>query len=74
MSDYYDALETRSADARADAQFEALRDVIAHALSAAPGMAKHLEDLSMKDPERPQLAEEDIRGIAAYLTIVIPKD
>jgi phenylacetate-CoA ligase len=43
MSDHYDALETRSADERADAQFEALRDVIAHALSAAPAMAKHLE-------------------------------
>ena len=37
-------------------------------------MAKHMEELSHKDPEARLLSEEDIRNIAAYLTIVIPKD
>ena len=39
---HFDALETRSADARDAAQFAALRATLAHAQAHAPGMAAHL--------------------------------
>lgn len=37
-------------------------------------MAKHLDELSAKDQEARKLSAEEIQDIAAYLTIVIPKD
>ncbi len=48
MTDFHDALETRSADAREASQFACLRAGLACAIAAAPGLAAHLDGV---DPE-----------------------
>ena len=48
MSDYYDALETRSTEEREAALFEALRTQIRDAQSRSPGFAKLLDGV---DPD-----------------------
>jgi phenylacetate-CoA ligase len=48
MTDFHDALETRSPDEREASQFTCLRAGLAYAMAAAPGLAAHLEGV---DPE-----------------------
>ncbi len=43
MSEYFDALETRSSDERETDLFAKLPDAISHAIDTAPGWAKHLQ-------------------------------
>ncbi|MDA7945910.1 MAG: phenylacetate--CoA ligase family protein [Hyphomicrobiaceae bacterium] len=45
MAEYYDELETRSADRRASDLATALPELIAHAQAVSPAMAKHLEGI-----------------------------
>ncbi|MBL4758441.1 MAG: AMP-binding protein [Rhizobiales bacterium] len=48
MTEYYDDLETRSADQREAALFSTLPDLIAHAQAKASGWAKHLDGVDPK--------------------------
>jgi len=46
MSEFYDSLETRSADERSQAQFEAIREQISHVqnnTAAYAGILKHID-------------------------------
>ena len=45
MSEFYDSLETRSADEREQAQFEAIREQIAHAQNNTKAYAESLQDI-----------------------------
>lgn len=53
MTDFYDALETRSADARATAQFAALTRQVAHAKAHAPAYQGLLADINPDDVRDP---------------------
>jgi len=48
MPDYFDELETREPEDRAETQFAALRATLVEALESAPGLALHLDGL---DPD-----------------------
>ncbi|RED12286.1 phenylacetate--CoA ligase family protein [Pontivivens insulae] len=49
MSNFYDALETRSNDQRDAENLAALTELVSHAKSSAPGMAAHLEGVDASD-------------------------
>ena len=49
MTEYYDALETRSADERAADLSKKLPALVAKALASAPAMAAHLGGISAGD-------------------------
>ena len=49
MSEYYDSLETRSADERAQAQFESIRAQIEHVKSNTGAYAESLQDIEANE-------------------------
>jgi phenylacetate-CoA ligase len=57
MTEFYDALETRDPAAREVSQFLCLREGLAHAVAAAPGLAAHLDGADLAAvTDRPGLA------------------
>lgn len=70
MSEFYDDLETRAPEAREAELFAALPDFVAHAVSNAPGWARHLDGVNPADvnsrealAQLPVLRKSDLVGL-----------